>query len=71
MPETIRIPSPDDPAEAFAAVIALRRRAASLEREAVDRALAAQWTWVEIGHALDMTAQAAHKRLAPSRRSTS
>jgi hypothetical protein len=71
MPETIRIPSPDDPAEAFATVIALRRRAASLEREAVDRALDAQWTWVEIGQALDMTAQAAHKRLAPSRRATS
>lgn len=70
MPETMRIPSPDDPAEAFAAVIALRRRAASLEREAVDRALDAQWTWVEIGQALDMTAQAAHKRLAPSRRAT-
>jgi len=69
MHESIRIPSPDEPAEAFAAVIALRRRAAALERDAVDRALEARWTWVEIGQALDMTAQAAHKRLAPGRRS--
>jgi hypothetical protein len=69
MPESIRVPSPDDPAEAFAAVIALRRRAAALERDAVDRALEAHWTWVDIGQALEMSAQAAHKRLAPSRRS--
>ena len=68
MPERFRIPSPDDPAEAFAAVIALRRLAATLERDAVDSALDARWTWAEIGQALGMTAQAAHKRLAPARR---
>ncbi|UTT61813.1 RNA polymerase subunit sigma-70 [Microcella humidisoli] len=68
MPESIRIPSPDDPAEALAAVVALRRLAAALERDAVDSALAAHWTWAEIGQALGMTAQAAHKRLAPARR---
>lgn len=70
MVESIRIPSPDDPAEAFAAVVALRRLAATLEREAVDRALESRWTWADIGHALGMTAQAAHKRLSPARRPT-
>ena len=54
--------------DAFAAVISLRRHANQLEREAVDRALEARWTWVQIGQALGMTAQAAHKRLAPARR---
>ena len=67
---TIQIPSPNDPAEAFAAVVALRRLAATLEREAVDRAVDQRWTWVDIGQALGMTAQAAHKRLSPSRRAS-
>jgi len=66
--EHATIPSPDDPDAAFAAVIALRRLATSLERSAVDSALAQGWTWASIGAALDMTAQAAHKRLAPSKR---
>lgn len=62
-------PSPsDDPAEALAAAVALRRLAASRERSAVDLALAEGWTWANIGQALGMTAQAAHKRLSPSRR---
>lgn len=69
MTESITIPSPDKPDDAFAAVVALRRLAASLERETVDRALATGWTWAEIGQALGMSAQAAHKRLAPGRRS--
>lgn len=68
MVDSIRIPSPDDPAEAFAAVVALRRLAATLERDAVDHALENKWTWADIGHALGMSAQAAHKRLAPARR---
>ncbi len=68
MAENFRIPSPDDPVEAFAAVVALRRLAAGLERETVDRALTAGWTWAAIGQALGMSAQAAHKRLAPARR---
>ncbi|WP_059012159.1 hypothetical protein [Streptomyces specialis] len=62
------IPPPDRPDDAFAAVVALRRLAASLERAAVDQALAQGWTWSRIGEALGMTGQAAHKRLAPSRR---
>jgi DNA-directed RNA polymerase specialized sigma24 family protein len=68
MVENLQIPSPDDPAEAFAAVVALRCLASALEREAVDRALENRWTWADIGQALGMTAQAAHKRLSPARR---
>ncbi|MBX3098794.1 MAG: RNA polymerase subunit sigma-70 [Salinibacterium sp.] len=56
------------PDDAFAAVISLRRRANQLERQAVDLALEEKWTWAQIGQALGMTAQAAHKRLAPARR---
>ena len=70
MVESMQIPSPDDPAEAFAAVVALRRLAATLAREAVDRALDERWTWGDIGQALGMTAQAAHKRLSPARRAS-
>lgn len=68
MADQLPIPPADQPAEAFASVIALRRLAASLERSAVDHALAQGWTWAQIGQALNMTAQAAHKRLAPARR---
>lgn len=68
MADQMSIPSPEDPDEAFAAVVALRRLAASLERSAVDNALSKGWTWSQIGAALGMTAQAAHKRLAPSKR---
>jgi hypothetical protein len=64
---TLKIPP--EPAEALAAVVALRRFTSKLEHTAVDSALAAGWTWQEIGQALGMTAQAAHKRLAPGRRS--
>lgn len=70
MTESITIPSPENSDDAFAAVVALRRLAATLERETVDRALAAGWTWAEIGQALGMSAQAAHKRLAPARRTS-
>ena len=66
--EVQQVPPADRPAEAFAAVLALRRLAASLERAAVDQALAQGWTWSDIGEALAMTPQAAHKRLAPQRR---
>lgn len=68
MAESISVPSPDEPDDAFAAVVALRRLAATLERSTVDRALEQGWTWAEIGQALGMSAQAAHKRLAPDRR---
>ncbi len=68
MAETFEVPSPLQPDEAFAAVVALRRLAASLERSTVDAALAQGWTWGQIGAALGMTGQAAHKRLSPGRR---
>lgn len=68
MDDVATLPSPDDPADAFAAVVALRRAAADLERATVDAALGQGWTWQQIGRALGMTAQAAHKRLAPARR---
>lgn len=62
------IPPADDPEKALAAVVALRRLAANLEASAVDHALEAGWTWSQIGQSLGMSAQAAHKRLAPNKR---
>ena len=52
----------DDPAASIATVIALRRLADRLEREAVDRAMHQGWTWAQIAQALGVTRQAAHKR---------
>jgi len=60
------LPSPDDPAEALAAVVALRLMADRLERSAVDAALEQGWSWAHIAEALGVTRQAAHKRLARS-----
>ena len=54
----------DDPAAAFAAVIALRRLAERMEREAVDAALSLGWSWAQVAQALGVTRQAAHKRHA-------
>lgn len=53
-----------DPATAIAAVIALRRMADRMEREAVDRAIATGWTWQQVAQALGVTRQAAHQRHA-------
>jgi hypothetical protein len=66
--ELVRIPSPDDPAEALAAVVSLRRLAEQLERAAVARAVAEGWTWQQVAEALGVTRQAAHKRHAHGRR---
>ena len=68
MTELVRIPSPDDPAEALAAVVSLRRLAEQLERAAVARAVAEGWTWQQVAEALGVTRQAAHKRHAHGRR---
>lgn len=57
------LPSPDDPAQALAAVVALRRLADSLERRAVVRAIDLGWSWTMIAQALGVSKQAAHKRL--------
>lgn len=58
------IPSPDQPAEALAAVVALRLMADRLERKTVKKALEQGWTWAQIADALGVTKQAAHKRHA-------
>ncbi len=68
MSEVVNIPSPDDPAEALAAVVSLRRLAEQLERAAVARAIEEGWTWAQVAEALGVTRQAAHKRHARERR---
>ncbi|MGB4115445.1 MAG: helix-turn-helix domain-containing protein [Polaromonas sp.] len=60
------LPSPDDPAEALAAVVALRLLADKLERSAVNAAIEQGWSWSHIAEALGVSKQAAHKRLANS-----
>jgi transcriptional regulator with GAF, ATPase, and Fis domain len=65
MDPTGRQLGPDsDPAAAIAAVIALRRLADQLERQAVERAIAAGWSWAQVAQALGVTRQAAHKKHA-------
>lgn len=56
---------PDDPEAVLAAVVALRLQADRLERRAVRQALTSGWSWADIGEALGVTRQAAHKRLSP------
>ena len=56
------LPTPDDPAEALAAVVALRRMADRLERAAVGIAIGEGWTWAQVAQALEVTRQAAHKK---------
>jgi hypothetical protein len=68
MSRPFSVPSPDDPAEALAAVVALRRLAEQLERAAVARAIEKGWTWAQVAQALGVTRQAAHKRHARTRR---
>ncbi|MDC8760897.1 helix-turn-helix domain-containing protein [Janthinobacterium fluminis] len=58
------LPSSDQPAEALAAVVALRLMADKLERDAVRAALEQGWSWSHIAQALGISKQAAHKRLA-------
>ena len=60
------LPTPDDPAEALAAVVALRLLADKLERSAVNAAIEQGWSWSQIAEALGVSKQAAHKRLAIS-----
>ena len=58
------LPSPEAPAEALAAVVALRLMADKLERSVVIAALEQGWSWSQIAEALGVSKQAAHKRLA-------
>ena len=66
MQDLTSLPSPDDPAEALAAVVALRLMADRLERHAVAAALAQGWSWAQVAEALGVSKQAAHKRLSGS-----
>jgi hypothetical protein len=64
MPKLHHLPSPEDPEQALAAVVALRLMADKLERKAVAKALARGWSWAQVAQALGVSRQAAHKRLA-------
>ena len=52
------------PAEALAAVVALRRLADQLEDAAVEQAMRTGWSWPEVAEALGVTRQAVHKKHA-------
>ena len=56
---------PEDPADALAAVGALKRLADRIEDAAVERALRDGWTWAQVAEALGVTRQAVHKKHAP------
>ena len=58
------LPSPDDPEEALAAVLALKRLTTRLEQAAVRQALAQGWSYAEVAQALGVTKQAVHKKHA-------
>ena len=51
-----------DPAEALAAVVALRRLADQLEDAAVEEAMRSGWGWPQVAEALGVTRQAVHKK---------
>ncbi|MFI7616463.1 hypothetical protein E1286_23815 [Nonomuraea terrae] len=55
---------PQDPADALAAVVALRRLADRLEDAAVEQAMRSGWSWPEVAEALGVTRQAVHKKHA-------
>jgi DNA-directed RNA polymerase specialized sigma24 family protein len=55
---------PDDPADALAAVGALRRLADRVEDAAVEQALVDGWSWTDVAEALGVTRQAVHKKHA-------
>jgi hypothetical protein len=65
--QRIELPSPDDPADALAAVVALRRLADQLEYDAVARAVDQGWTWAQVAQSLGVSRQAAHKKHARRR----
>jgi hypothetical protein len=51
-----------DPAVGLRAVVVLRRIADELEADQVNNARQAGWSWQEIGDALGISRQAAHKK---------
>lgn len=52
----------DDPAVGLRAVVALRRLAEQVETQQVAAARRAGWSWDQIGDALGVSRQAAHKK---------
>ena len=64
MPDLQPLPPAEDPEAALAAVVSLRRVVARLEVAAVVEAIDQGWTWAQVGEALGITAQAAHKKFA-------
>lgn len=58
------LPPSSQPADALAAVVALRVMADRLELRAVRSALEQGWSWSQVAEALGVTKQAAHSRLA-------
>jgi hypothetical protein len=61
---TLVRPDVQTPADALAAVLALRRLADQLEDTGVEQALRAGWSWPEVAEALGVTRQAVHKKHA-------
>lgn len=57
-------PSPKQPDDALAAVLAMRALADKLEQKAVVEAIKQGWTWARIAEALNVSKQAAHKKYA-------
>jgi DNA-directed RNA polymerase specialized sigma24 family protein len=58
------VPDPNNPDEALAAVVSLRRLADRLEAASVQAAVDQGWSWVQIAQALGVTKQAVHKKYA-------
>jgi len=62
MDDLTGFPSPEEPAEALAAVVSLRRLANRLELATIQSAVDQGWSWAQVAQALGVTRQAAHKR---------
>jgi hypothetical protein len=58
------VPLPADPADALAAVAALRKLADRLEDAAVEQAMRDGWGWPRVAEALGVTRQAVYKKHA-------
>jgi predicted ArsR family transcriptional regulator len=56
------VPACSQPADALAAVAALRRLADRVEDAAVEQAMRAGWSWPQVAEALGVTRQAVHKK---------
>jgi NAD(P)-dependent dehydrogenase (short-subunit alcohol dehydrogenase family) len=58
------LPTPDHPEAAPAAVVAMRRLAGRLQRDAVVEAVTQDWTWAQVGEAVGISVIAAKKAAA-------